>query len=149
MIGVSAKVQGLDALARRFEAKRALDGAQIAVALEESATIVQAAAQQKIMDGPKTGIIYKKYNPRRTHQASAPGEAPANDLGWLVANILIDKAEVLTGRIRIVGLAAYHKWLEFGTRLIAPRPSLRPALMESKPAVLAAFRRALTRMGRR
>lgn len=36
-----------------------------------------------IIGGAKTGRVYRRYNPRRIHQASAPGQPPANDLGRL------------------------------------------------------------------
>ncbi len=37
--------------------------------------------------GPKSGRVYEKYNPRRTHRASAPGEYPASDTGRLAGSI--------------------------------------------------------------
>src|SRR5262249_11828046 len=39
------------------------------------------------MSGPKRGRIYKRG--RKTHQASAPGEAPAIDFGGLVNSISV------------------------------------------------------------
>lgn len=144
---VSAKVTGAADLARKFEARANRSSVAQRVALEEAGTIVAAEAQRLIMDGPKTGRIYKKYVPRRTHQASAPNEAPANDLGHLVAGIVQDKAQLAQGRIRIASLAKYSKPLEFGTRHMAPRPYLRRALQSSRKDVLRAFRLAYARLG--
>jgi HK97 gp10 family phage protein len=75
------------------------------------------------MRGPKTGRVYKRG--KVSHQASAPGEAPANDLGFLVNNV---KAEV-TGELvaSTLSLAPYSVHLEYGTRKMAARPFLRPA----------------------
>lgn len=87
-------------------------------------------ARKSIQRGPKTGITYQKYNPRRTHQASAAGEAPATDTGALVSSITQEKtgkAEAIVGS-RIV----YSKFLEFGTRDIDERPFLRPALKKAQ-----------------
>lgn len=39
--------------------------------------------QELLESGPKTGRLYRRYNPRRIHQASAPGQPPASDLGNL------------------------------------------------------------------
>ena len=49
-------------------------------------------AIENISRGAKSGETYEKYNPRRTHKASAPGEAPASDTGNLVSQIRV-KAE--------------------------------------------------------
>ena len=88
---------------------------------------------KKLMTGPKSGRVYvvvtqtrKGRRKKRVHVASAPGEPPA----------------VLTGQLRAsfqtwrhgrdawaVGPAAEHGlYLELGTRKMAPRPFLKPAL---------------------
>ena len=41
---------------------------------------IRGEAIKSIQTGPKSGRIYERYNPRRTHQASAPGQAPASDI---------------------------------------------------------------------
>lgn len=147
MIRVSARVTGADELDRAFMARSRRASGAIQLALEEGATIVQAEAQRLVSDGPKTGRIYRKYNPRRDHQASAPGQAPATDLGHLISNIVIDRADVVRGRIVIASLAKYSAPLEFGSSRIAPRPFMRPALNSSRLAVKVAVIRALNRQG--
>lgn len=149
MFSVEAKVLGATDLERAFMARAQRSSLATQVALEEAATIVSAEAQRSIMDGPKSGIVYKKYRPRRDHQASAPGESPANDLGDLVGGILIERAEIATGRIRVASTAGHSKVLELGGRFIAPRPFLRRALMKSRKAVIVAFRVAYARLGGR
>lgn len=144
---ISAVVRGADQLAARFARAGAGASGAVMVALEESAQIVSAEAVRLVLDGPKSGIVYEKYNPRRSHQASAPGEAPANDLGHLAGSILIDRAELPRARITIAALAKYAPFLEFGTSRLAPRPFLRPALQRSRAAVLRCFRLAMTRQG--
>ncbi len=69
------------------------------------------------------------------HRASAPGEAPAIDTGNLVNSI----ATELTGPASAVVFTnvEYAPYLEFGTKDIAPRPFLQPAV----EAVTAALER--------
>ena len=45
-------------------------------------------AVDNILRGSKTGETYEKYNPRRSHRASASGEFPASDTGFLANNIV-------------------------------------------------------------
>lgn len=146
---ISARVLGADDLARAFAERAGRSDAAAQVALEESAQIIAAEAQRLITDGPKTGRIYKKYRPRREHQASAPNEPPASDLGTLVAGVVIDRADVSQGRITVESTAAHSKPLEFGTRHMAPRPFLRRAMKSSQRAVVQAFVAAYNRLRRR
>ena len=46
-----------------------------------SAQLIRGEAIKSIQTGAKTGIVYQKYNPRRQHRASAPGQAPAIHVG--------------------------------------------------------------------
>ena len=101
----------------------------------------QAAEQTRsemvlaIQRGPATGKVYEKYNPRRTHQASAPGEAPMSDTGDLARHITTDQQNPSSvKRLGNVGAAAgapdgfeYADFLEFGTDDMEPRPFAWPA----------------------
>ena len=77
------------------------------------------------MTGPKSGRTYGK------HTASAPGEAPAIDTGFLVNSIQSE----LTGEMSaaVGSNAEYAPVLELGGALIAPRPWLGPAFEQAKP----------------
>lgn len=99
-----------------------VERAMMAIALE-----AEAKAKASIMRGPKTGRIYKKYNPKRTHQASAPGEAPANDLGFLVGSIRAEPTPGEPFKVTLAAKADYAIHLEYGTRNMAARPFLKPA----------------------
>jgi len=61
------------------------------------------------------------------HQASAPGEAPAVDLGHLIGSVKTEMTGPLTAVVSEDGIGAY---LEFGAEKahIAPRPHMGPAL---------------------
>lgn len=79
-------------------------------------------AQESILSGPKTGRIYGN------HQASAPGEAPADWTGELVASGFTRyNRSKLFGEV--VFSAPYARALEFGTERMEPRPYIRPAVM--------------------
>lgn len=79
---------------------------------------------------PGRGRTYEKYDPRRTHVASAPGDPPATDLGDLLRSVDME----VEGWARVRVGSAHHTAdkLELGTLLtggrIAPRPWLRTAL---------------------
>jgi HK97 gp10 family phage protein len=78
-----------------------------------------------IKDGDNIVKVIKNNGRNGTHQASAPGEAPASDTGRLAGDLAI----VVTGLTATVGTALeYGKYLEYGTMKIEERPWLRPAL---------------------
>jgi len=109
------------------------------------AQLIRGEAIKSIQTGSKSGIVYEKYNPRRTHRASAPGEAPASDTGNLVSKIIVkqdgqDKANVESN-------ANYSAFLEFGTSKMEPRPFLFPAFEKSrKPIEKAVFKRVVKKI---
>lgn len=100
--------------------------------------MVEARAVELIMEPPKSGKIYRKRGV--THQASAPGEAPANDTGRLVNSRRIDlfQAEL---RQRLTFSTAYALALEVGTKNMEARPYARRALRETDAAGVAVVAR--------
>lgn len=89
---------------------------------------VEQRAVKLIMDPPKTGKIYRRRGVK--HQASAPGEAPANDTGRLVNSRRVTTFETEL-RARLTFSTDYSWYLEFGTKKMAARPYARRALAES------------------
>lgn len=89
---------------------------------------IEKGAKLKIMLPPKTGRIYKRG--KRDHQASAPGEAPANDYGILVNSIKPRFVRKLEGIVSVT--AEYAATLEFGGARVAKRPFLKPATNEQR-----------------
>lgn len=96
--------------------------------------LVRNTAVQSINQGAKSGVMYEKYNPRRTHRASAAGEPPATDTGFLVNNIAL-KLDVDGLGASVESRADYSQFLEFGTSKMAARPFMQPALEENKPKI--------------
>ncbi len=110
--------------------------------------IVVADAKRSVARGPKTGRIYTRRG--ITHQASAPGEPPATDTGVLVNSIAgdIETSERQNGFVRayIRASAAYAGFPELGTRRMAARPFLVPAI-ERNRAAIQKFMADTVRMG--
>lgn len=128
--GVKIELTGI--LSNKNALRKMSDNADKAVDDEVLKAAIDTAniARKSIQRGVKTGITYQKYNPRRTHRASAKGEAPATDTGALVGSITQEKtgeAEAIVG-----SKIEYSKFLEFGTMQMGERPFLRPALKEAK-----------------
>ena len=89
-------------------------------ALYEIGQDVVDETRKLIINGPKTGRMYGR------HQASAPGEAPANKTGKLAKS---GDYKVRNWQEMIVGETAFYaKFLEDGTRKMKPRPHLIKAV---------------------
>ena len=102
-------------LKRRIEANLVIAG-----------EVVATEVRRNIQTSPRGGRTYVKTHPNRTHTASAAGESPATDLGFLVRSIQTEP-DMQNLRIRILSLhsiAPYAKRLEFGdlSAGLAPRP---------------------------
>ena len=91
-----------------------------------------------------TGRVYERYNPRRSHQASAPDMPPATDTGFLGQNISMNVKTRSDGAVvaQIVSAAPYIKALEYGTTEIHQRPFMRPALTKNRRNINRKFRNA-------
>lgn len=97
--------------------------------------IVEARAVFLIMNPPKTGRLYRRRGV--VHQASAPGEAPANDTGRLVNSRSIQLfPDRLAARLNFG--TKYAGMLEYGTPKMEPRPFARRSLIETRGEVAAA-----------
>lgn len=99
-----------------------------------AANLVRNTAVNSILQGAKSGVTYSKYNPRRTHTASAAGEPPASDTGYLANNIHLT-IDVDGLGASVESRADYSSYLEFGTTKMAARPFMHPALEENRPVI--------------
>jgi HK97 gp10 family phage protein len=88
-----------------------------------------------------SGRIYRRKD--RTHQASAPGEAPAIDYGILSGSIQQGMTGETSGAVYTNML--YAVYLEFGTRHLAARPFMVPAADAIRPAFIEHLRSSLER----
>jgi hypothetical protein len=87
-----------------------------------------------MLSKPGSGRIYRR--PGRIHQASAPGEPPAPDTGRYRAS-WSTRATGTDTRVEVVVGTSDKRgpWLEYGTRHMAPRPHLRPAVLSVIPRI--------------
>ena len=82
----------------------------------------------RIQHGPKTGRIYVHNG--IPHQASAPGQAPATDMGELVNSIDTSDGGELREFVNVH--AEYGAYPEFGTSKMASRPYMRPSFEDER-----------------
>lgn len=137
--GLDEVLQGLNKLGEtgQREARRAV---------QATAQKVRSDAIESISRERSIGREYELYSPRRTHVASAPGDAPNTDTGALVRSI---KAVNLSGPAAKVGTPQDYGWfLEFGTRQMAPRPWLIPAAQKNRRFLVDKLREAIERAAR-
>ena len=106
--------------------------------LNSSALLVEGSAKESIQRGIKSGKTYRRGGV--VHQASAEGEAPATDTGFLVSNITHQFAKIgKTMASKVLSKANYSEFLEFGTRNMGARPFLQPALEKNRAAIKQKF----------
>ncbi len=133
---MSLSIQFTAALKRRIEANLVIAG-----------EVVATEVRRNIQTSPRGGRTYVKTHPNRTHTASAAGESPATDLGFLVRSIQTEP-DMQNLRIRILSLhsiAPYAKRLEFGdlSAGLAPRPFMFKGLQAKKKQAVSIVKNAL------
>lgn len=99
----------------------------------ETAAGLAAGVVLRMQQGPHTGRIYKRRSV--SHQASAPGEAPApSDMAELIGSIYHEPE----GRLTATAGSRLQKavWMEFGTTKVAPRPAFVPEIEMARPEFL-------------
>lgn len=137
--GINETIAALDRLGAAGER-------EIFKAVRGSLESVRSTALKKIMREPKTGRIYERgpgQNLSPTHQASAPGEAPASDSGILAGSVKVVQPSRSFGYVGTD--RQYGFWLEYGTTRMQARPWLRPSLEENRERILGRFAAALAR----
>ena len=100
-------------------------------------------SSKESMQGPKSGRLYERAG-GRMHQASAPGEAPAIDLGLLANSIQTKLESDLSGIVYTN--TAYAEPLEFGSIKMAARPFMTPAAVKSWDGFIDGIKGALGEM---
>ena len=133
---MSLSIQFTAALKRRIEANLVIAG-----------EVVATEVRLNIQTSPRGGRTYVKTHPNRTHTASAAGESPATDLGFLVRSIQTEP-DMQNLRIRILSLhsiAPYAKRLEFGdlSAGLAPRPFMFKGLDAKKRQAISIVKNAV------
>lgn len=133
-MSITIEIEGLDDVARMIKQIGAKAEAEVAKAVTTTALEVNTNVKKLIQRGPKTGRVYERGSGRNlsaTHQASAPGEAPATDTGALVSSVYFQQDDKLSATVG--SRLAYAYYLEFGTARMAARPSWLPATEAAAP----------------
>ena len=88
-----------------------------------------------IAQGVKSGRVRRDGS-----RASAEGEFPATDTGFLQSNIVVKRdPDGLGGDVE--SRADYSASLEFGTKNMGARPFMQPSLEENRPKIRERLRR--------
>lgn len=103
------------------------------------------AEMQRLMSLPKTGRAYRRGR-TAVHIASAPGEAPAMDTGTLTNSINWQMTGEAQATVTIN--AEYAAYLEYGTRFMARRPYIEPALDKVRAEYAGILGQTRVRMNR-
>ena len=125
MVSVNVKMKGFDKAIVKISGIGTGSQEIVRNVLETAGFKTQAVAVKSIINGPATGRIYERYRPRRTHQASAFGQAPASDTGQLATSITVEG--VGTNLVSVGTNLPYGRYLEFGTNYMSHRQWLTPA----------------------
>ena len=102
--------------------------------------LVMNEAKSSIQEHRSACDTRTKYNPRRTHTASAEKNPPNSDTGYLANNIYLVIDEDGLGA-DVESRAEYRQFLEFGTSKMTDRPFLQPALEANRGRIIKMFAR--------
>ncbi len=93
--------------------------------------------------GSRSGVVYSVRGGE--HQASAEGEAPKSQSGFLASHVKPSAVRLSGGVLtsRVVISASYAGFLEEGTNLMGPRPYVKPSFLLEIPAIDDDMRRAI------
>lgn len=97
------------------------------------------------MSETKSGVSVSVSATGRPHVRSAPGEAPAVETGRLKTSLHVSVSSSGRAEADVVAPVEYAAALEYGTRHMAPRPFLAPALDAKREMIFERVRRAVVR----
>jgi HK97 gp10 family phage protein len=113
---------------------------ELKAALHRATEAVKEELIRLIRSSPASGRTYRKGG--RTYRASRPGKPPASQTGKLVSSITTSYKGV-TGQVGIN--VFYGRFLEFGTKRIAPRPAAKLALRKKRSEIREMAKAAVDR----
>ena len=143
-MSITLRMDGLESLQADLRRASADARARVDDAINGTGVELVGEIQKAYLSGPASGRVYELYDPRRTHKASAPGEAPATDQGDLVKYTLFESVSPLAVTVFLDGVVGIRgAALEFGTSRIDPRPVWVPAVEKMTPKFVRRVERAL------
>src|SRR5690554_3686336 len=120
------RIEGMEDLDRSLARISSRFESEATALVNRTAQNIRNTAVRSIQKRSPGGEEYEKYNPRRSHVASAPGQPPNTDTGRLAGSIRAVNSDKPTAHVE--ALADYAVHLEFGTRNMAARPFMTPAV---------------------
>lgn len=123
---MTVRIEGLEELNRSLARVSSKFESEATALVNRTAQNIRNTAVRSIQKQSPNGVTYEKYNPRRSHVASAPGNPPNTDTGRLAGSIRAVMSGTPTAYVD--ALADYAVHLEFGTRNMAARPFMTPAV---------------------
>ena len=123
---MTVRIEGLEGLNKNLARVSSKFESEATALVNRTAQNIRNTAVRSIAREPSSGNTYEKYNPRRTHVASAPGQPPNTDTGRLAGSIRAVMSGTPTAYVD--ALADYAVHLEFGTRNMAARPFMTLAV---------------------
>lgn len=125
---ISLKVDNLKAVQDALRLYGAKAERNISRVIDATALTINRDVKDSMDREVKTGRLYRRRNIE--HRASAPGQAPATDTGFLLSSIYYERNTPLSATVG--SRLAYAYYLEFGTVRIAPRPAWLPATEKNR-----------------
>jgi len=139
MTRITMQLEGGDQLAAALRAYGAAAEKHVGDAVNATGLELRGDIVKAYQRGPASGVTYEKYNPRRTHTASAPGEAPATDTGRLASSVDFKRDGPMSATVG--STVVYAAILEFS----GDRPAWVPATEAMRPKFRRRLERALER----
>ena len=141
-MSIDLKISNLKAFNKKLN--KTLQDNKVKEYVTRATNMVENTAQESIKK-KGTGRTYQKYNPRVTHTASASGQPPATDSGFLGQNITMKVDVKSNGTVvgQIISAAPYSKALEFGTTKMDARPFMQPALEKNRRKIERMFKKGV------
>lgn len=124
------KIEGMDELNKMLTSLPAEFNKEASALVNRTSQNIRNHAVRSVMKPSSAGEVYEKYKPRRTHTASAPNNAPNTDTGYLASHIQAKMAGALSAYVD--SDADYSVHLEFGTKNMAARPFMNPAVEQER-----------------
>src|SRR5699024_920937 len=122
----SIRIEGLDELNKTLSELSSKFEQEAGKLVNRTAQNVRTNAINLIRT-PSMGHTYVQYKPfYKTHTASAPGGAPNIDTGRLVSSLNVTRSGSTSAEVS--ANVEYAAWLELGTRNMAARPFMTPAV---------------------
>lgn len=106
--------------------------------------VVLRSAEQNVLEGQRSGKVYRKPHLKATYTASAPGEPPARRSGNLRLSFMpydeiLPSGKNYTVKAGIKSNEKYAKILEDGSKRMARRPYKDPIIEKARPEVERIF----------